>query len=118
MGKIEATCWQQSSPAVLQASAADYGDIEREKKFHRCCLKLQDTDAINKWKKIGRFFNISDSTIDMLKQKDKDDTEEQFYQMMRRWWQEKGTDATPEKLIEALKFANLRNVVDQVKISW
>ena len=114
-GKTEATCRQQSSPAVLQAE--DHrDDDERERKFQRCCLSLQNTDAINKWKNIGRFLGISDSIIDKLK-KDEKETDEQFYQMMMTWWRKMGTDATPEKLIEALKETNLRNVIDKV-IRW
>ena len=112
MGKMEVAFRQQSSPATLQAE--EHSD--RYEKFRTCCLELQKTAAVNKWKMIGRRLNIDDSTIEMLKEEEKGD--ERLYQIMKRWWQENGTDATPEKLIEALEFAKLHSVVEKVKISW
>ena len=106
---------QQSSPAVLQTVDQH---TEREKKFRRCCLALQQTEAVTEWKDIGRYLSVSDHTIDTIKQEEKQ-IKEQFYQMMREWWRQKG-HATPEELIEALEFLNLQSVLEKVNkyINW
>ena len=118
-GKAEVTYRQQSSPAVLQAEdqLENHAQKSREEKFCRRCLLLQRTDAVNEWKDIGRFLGVSNSTVDRIKHEEKQ-VKEQFFQMMMGWWREKGADATPERLTEALQFANLLNVINEVDISW
>ena len=102
-GNLQSFMRAQSSSATLgSASATDRED----EKFKKLILKLQGIDGVTKnWKKVARWLGVNDHNIDMLVHNFPTDIEEQFYQMMLKWKQLKGKDATYSRLEEAFRNA-------------
>ena len=108
---------QQSSPAILATTPhqPEQVDSSTSAPSRDCILELKDTDALLKWKFIGRRLGVSDSTIESIDKENIKDTEEAFYQMMQRWKKSQGKAATYEKLIDCLKKEKLMDAADMVK---
>ena len=118
---------QRSSPAILAIAATPHQSAQEIQddqvdststpswNFRDCILELKDTEALLKWKFIGRHLGVSDSTIESIDKENVKDTEEAFYQMMRRWKKSKGEEATYEKLIDCLKKEKLTAAADRIK---
>ena len=79
-------------------------------------LELQRANGVAKeWRNIARHLDLDDTEIDNLEAHHKTNIDEAFYQMMRKWEQNKGKEATLEKLANALEKVGLVNAIEIVK---
>lgn len=111
---------QQSSPAILiptpnQSAQVDSSTSAPSWNFHECLLELKDTDAITKWKFIGRRLALEEPTINSIEKRYERDIKEAFYQMMLEWKKCQGKEATCDKIIECLEKEQLKDVADKIR---
>ncbi len=104
--KPQAAGRQHPSPAKLEYTSIQG---QEEDAFRRLVLKLQKTDGVTKnWKHIARSLSVNESELDSLgKSGAGGDIKELFFQMMRKWKQAEGKEATLERLEKALRDENL-----------
>ena len=117
---------QQSSPAILvptpHQSAQEIQDHQVDSStsapswnFQECLLELKDTEAITRWKFIGRRLGLEEPTIDSIERRYERDIKESFYQMMLEWKKCQGEEATCDKIIECLEKEQLKDVADKIR---
>ena len=80
-----------------------------------------ESSALSNWRFIGRRLGFDDTTIVMLENDHPNNLREQCYQMMLKWMQKDGDQATYLKLIQAFEKNNLKDLSDMVKrnlVDW
>ena len=70
-------------------------------------LKLQRVSeelAVRDWKRLARYLDLKESTIDEIDEDHKSSSKERKYQMLHKWSQCQGDGATPKALLECVEF--------------
>lgn len=87
------------------------------------CFSAVDLDAVinelkdhigKDWKKVARELKFTQTDIDVIEYRERNDLREQIHLFFSGWKMREGTGATVQKLIDALKAARLQGILDSL----
>ena len=88
------------------------------------CLLSADVDGVidvlkdhvgKDWKKVARELKFTQTDIDAIEYRERNDLKEQIHLFFNDWKMREGTGATAQKLVDAIRAARLQGILDNIR---
>ena len=88
------------------------------------CLLSADVDGVidvlkdhvgKDWKKVARELKFTQTDIDAIEYRERNDLKEQIHLFFNDWKMHEGTGATAQKLVDAIRAARLQGILDNIR---
>ncbi|XP_071837758.1 uncharacterized protein [Apostichopus japonicus] len=90
------------SRQLNNASQSTKTEVSLHAVVSKVTIELLSKEITKKWREIGRKLEFSDADLDRIKSDTTEGHKEQVYQMLKKWKEQKGKNATYKRLGEAL----------------